>query len=205
MERSLHQAAACATFGAALAVASAIAYSRWAAPSGDDDEDQERRLDPAVRRKPPSRPSKNRREINNSSNVTTIVLTGGPCGGKSTCLNQIVKRLQENQYQVFIAPEMPTFLRQQCTCPFPFVPQPSVYDAMHMLSWEGNKMQIQLHLEEALFEIACSSGLKTVIICDRGKLRDWCDCDVIDVGWNGSGERVGFSEHVHSTSNTPNN
>ena len=62
------------------------------------------------------------------ASVTRIVLTGGPCGGKSTCLNQLVKRLQEHQYQVLVAPEMPTLLKQLCDCPFPFAPNPTVKD-----------------------------------------------------------------------------
>ena len=61
-----------------------------------------------------------------------IALTGGPCGGKSTCLNQLVKRLQEHQFNVLIAPEMPTLLKQMCECPFPFVPNASASDALHM-------------------------------------------------------------------------
>ena len=63
---------------------------------------------------------------------------------------------------------MPTFFKNACECPFPFVPQPTLSDAMHMLNWEANKMRMQLDLEDALSDIAVSSGKKTVIICDRG-------------------------------------
>ena len=75
--------------------------------------------------------------------VTKIALTGGPCGGKSSCLNQVMKRLQEQGYMVFVAPEMPTMLKQHCECPFPFVPDASVADSAHMLCWEGNKMRMR--------------------------------------------------------------
>jgi hypothetical protein len=37
-----------------------------------------------------------------------------------------------------------------------------------MLCWEGNKMRLQLDVEDALSDVARSSGRKTVIICDRG-------------------------------------
>ena len=63
---------------------------------------------------------------------------------------------------------MPTLLKQHCECPFPFVPNPTFEDSMHQLSWEASKMQLQLDVEDALWEVAASSGKKTLIICDRG-------------------------------------
>ena len=103
-----------------------------------------------------------------NSKIVRIVLTGGPCGGKSSCLNQLVKRLQEQRYNVYVAPEMPTLMKQHCECPYPFKPNPTVSDAMHALSWESNKMQLQADMEDALYDVARTSGERTVILCDRG-------------------------------------
>ena len=84
-----------------------------------------------------------------AAGVFTVVLTGGPCGGKSSCLNQLVKRLQEQGLNVYVAPEMPTLLKQHCECPFPFTPNPTLEDTMHCLTWESNKMQLQADMEDA--------------------------------------------------------
>ena len=159
--------------GAVIAVGSAIAYSRYAALYYDDGDSESGdypvppkavcRLALALARKHATRLS-----MDGVGRVTKIALTGGPCGGKSSCLNQVMKRLQEQGYMVFVAPEMPTMLKQHCECPFPFVPDASVADSAHMLCWEGNKMRMQQELEDSLHDIAASSGKKTVIICDRG-------------------------------------
>lgn len=53
-------------------------------------------------------------------------------------------------------------------CPFPWVPSPTAAQVRHQLVWEANKMQLQIDLEDALMEVAQSSGKPTVILCDRG-------------------------------------
>lgn len=40
--------------------------------------------------------------------IHKIVLTGGPCGGKSTGLSKIEQELTEKGYKVFIVPETAT-------------------------------------------------------------------------------------------------
>ena len=74
----------------------------------------------------------------------------------------------EQRFNVYVAPEMPTLLKRDCECPYPFTPEPTVADAMHALSWESNKMQLQADMEDALYDLARSSGQRTVILCDRG-------------------------------------
>ena len=188
-----------AVVGAAIAVASAIAYTRFAFVQplleedlGEDGESpskpkwpsfeesstrtgtprkswkqllQRARLQGLERSQPRVRPRGSNAEV---ADVTRIVLTGGPCGGKSSCLNQLVHRLQEHGYEVFVAPEMPTLLKYQCGCAFPFVPSPTPHDEAHQLKWEACKMQLQMDMEDALTEVATSSGKRSVVICDRG-------------------------------------
>lgn len=97
--------------------------------------------------------------------IYTVVLTGGPCGGKSSCLQYLSKRLREDyNIQVFVVPEMPTLFKSTCECPFPFRES-----KRHQMNWEGNKMHMKLEFEEAFKKIAQSSSAKTtVILCDRG-------------------------------------
>jgi hypothetical protein len=42
--------------------------------------------------------------------VFRIVLTGGPCGGKTTCLSAITERMQGLAFQVYRIPETATLL-----------------------------------------------------------------------------------------------
>lgn len=41
-------------------------------------------------------------------NVTTIALTGGPCGGKTTCISVLEQQLTNKGYKVFVVEEMAT-------------------------------------------------------------------------------------------------
>ena len=100
--------------------------------------------------------------------VTKIVLTGGPCGGKSSCLQYIVRSLKDEvdpdtgeKFKVFVAPEMPTLLNT-CEAGFPFWSTPE-----HQSRWEGSKMYAQAMLEDSL-ENMVEQGRHTVLICDRG-------------------------------------
>ncbi len=40
----------------------------------------------------------------------TVVLTGGPCGGKSTALATLTKHLRAQGYEVYSVPEIPTLV-----------------------------------------------------------------------------------------------
>jgi hypothetical protein len=42
--------------------------------------------------------------------VYTVVLTGGPCGGKSTALATLTKHLRAQGYEVYSVPEIPTLV-----------------------------------------------------------------------------------------------
>ena len=44
------------------------------------------------------------------SKVFKFVLTGGPCGGKTTALDRLTGYLKERGFRVFIAPEAATML-----------------------------------------------------------------------------------------------
>lgn len=42
--------------------------------------------------------------------ATEIVLTGGPCAGKTTALSYISEKLMDKGFRVFIVPEVATML-----------------------------------------------------------------------------------------------
>jgi len=53
-----------------------------------------------------------------TKSVVTVVLTGGPCGGKSTSMKDLTAALKNHGYHVFTCPEVPTILMQN-GCVFP--------------------------------------------------------------------------------------
>ena len=44
--------------------------------------------------------------------IYRIAITGGPCAGKSTALNQINKHFTEAGFHVMIVPEIPTLISE---------------------------------------------------------------------------------------------
>lgn len=92
-----------------------------------------------------------------------IVLTGGPCGGKTSALSMIEERLTSLGYRVFLVPEVATLMlthgvrfsglsRAQCV----FI--------------ERCFLHVQFDLEASLTDIALQCGEKSVLICDRGTM-----------------------------------
>lgn len=47
------------------------------------------------------------------NNIKKIVLTGGPCAGKTTALVRIIEHFSGLGYKVFTIPEVPTCLPRQ--------------------------------------------------------------------------------------------
>lgn len=56
---------------------------------------------------------KQKRYANHMNNIKKIVLTGGPCAGKTTALVRIIEHFSGLGYKVFTIPEVPTCLPRQ--------------------------------------------------------------------------------------------
>lgn len=95
--------------------------------------------------------------------IKRIVLTGGPCAGKTSALERIVDHFSAEGYKVFCIPETPTLFTQA---------------GMNYLTkntdyfWEGEKatLEIQMALEDKFFKMAQTLTKPCIIICDRGCL-----------------------------------
>lgn len=94
--------------------------------------------------------------------VKKIVITGGPCGGKTTALSRIQRDLSHLGYTVLIVPETATSLISGGVAPWTCASN-EAYQRCQML------MQLQ---KERIFEQAASTMPKDkiVIVCDRGEL-----------------------------------
>ena len=89
-----------------------------------------------------------------------VVLTGGPCGGKTTALSEIKARLEALGFLVLCIPEAATLLFSG-GCPFP-------YDENSGFIFQKNLLKLQMAIEEAFSELADASGRKTMMLFDRG-------------------------------------
>ena len=97
------------------------------------------------------------------SNITKIVLTGGPCAGKTTALVRVIEHFSSLGFKVFTIPEVPTLFTQS---------------GMNYLTtnkgffYQGEKatLEIQLALEDKFQRMAQECQEPCVIVCDRGAM-----------------------------------
>jgi CYTH domain-containing protein/thymidylate kinase len=96
-------------------------------------------------------------------NITKIVLTGGPCAGKTSALVRVIEHFSSLGFKVFTIPEVPTLFTQA---------------GMDYLTknrgffYEGEKatLEIQLLLEDKFTRMAQECPGDCLIICDRGTM-----------------------------------
>eukprot|EP01122_Echinamoeba_exundans_P015104 TRINITY_DN7035_c0_g1_i1.p1 TRINITY_DN7035_c0_g1~~TRINITY_DN7035_c0_g1_i1.p1 ORF type:complete len:509 (+),score=110.40 TRINITY_DN7035_c0_g1_i1:37-1563(+) len=96
--------------------------------------------------------------------VYRIVLTGGPCGGKSTALAHISDRLSSLGFRVFRVPEAATILITAIGV------IPPLMNPIERSTFEGVVVKTKIALEDSFYSLAKSSGRPSVIICDRGTM-----------------------------------
>ena len=95
--------------------------------------------------------------------IKRIVLTGGPCAGKTTALVRVIEHFSSLGYKVFTIPEVPTMFTQA---------------GMNYLTtnrdffYEGEKatLEIQLALEDKFMRMAEACAEPCLIVCDRGTM-----------------------------------
>lgn len=93
--------------------------------------------------------------------VHKIVLTGGPCGGKTIGAPVLKKFLEVKGWKVFTVPETATLLSAngiELGCPAPEM----------KLAVQTAILKLQITLEDGMEAAAKASGKDCVIICDRG-------------------------------------
>ena len=94
--------------------------------------------------------------------ITKIVITGGPCAGKSTAMSRIQTAFTQMGYTVLFVPETATELITGGVAPWTC-----------KTNGEYQKCQLQLQLDkERIFEQAAKTmdAEKILIVCDRGAL-----------------------------------
>jgi hypothetical protein len=92
------------------------------------------------------------------------VLTGGPCGGKSTILEIIKLRFEGEGYKVFSVPEIPTMMIAG-GCEYP-----GHDGGEKLMAFETALIKLQIQAEESFMAVARSTGQKSIVVFDRGLL-----------------------------------
>ena len=95
--------------------------------------------------------------------ITKIVLTGGPCAGKTTTNERIEEFFTKLGYAVFTLPEAATlFIKAGAQF---LTDDPHLYFEIHR-----NMMTFLLQMEESFYEIAKATGKPAIIVNDRGAM-----------------------------------
>ena len=92
-----------------------------------------------------------------------IVLTGGPCAGKTTALVKVIDHFSSLGFKVFTIPEVPTMFAQAGM---------DYLTSNHEFFYQGEiaTLQEQLGLEDKFIQIAQTVKEPAVIVCDRGAM-----------------------------------
>jgi predicted ATPase/CYTH domain-containing protein len=92
-----------------------------------------------------------------------VVLTGGPCGGKTTSLAVLSQHLHSLGFTVLMCPEVPTLM---------ILGGVSYRDigASVLFQLESALLRLQMSVEDAFLESARASAEKSVVIFDRGTM-----------------------------------
>ncbi len=96
------------------------------------------------------------------SNIHIIVITGGPCGGKSTGLIKLRELLEERGYKVLVSPEAASKYINA-----------GVYPWDDLVTFQELVLEETMMQEELLIEAAKAyraRGFKVIILCDRGAM-----------------------------------
>lgn len=104
--------------------------------------------------------------IPNKMEVYRIVMTGGPCAGKTTAITKVAEQLREKGYTVFTVPEAATMIFQSGGQ----LNFEKFNDEM-IKKFQYYLLMIQMTIEDALQGIACNSGGQNIVLlCDRGTM-----------------------------------
>jgi predicted ATPase len=115
-----------------------------------------------------------------------VVLTGGPCAGKTTALARLSSYLRERGYEVILCPETYTILASNGLSGG-FYSTEGIDEVI-----QNAVMDVQMSLEDSLSNVLKARGKPAVLICDRGLMDG--KAYLSDEKWNKLLERRGLSE-----------
>jgi len=118
--------------------------------------------------------------------VHRLVLTGGPCGGKSSAVDAMRKAFTEKGIEMYFAPEVATILLGNGGCVFP-----GLEGKEKLVAFETALTELQQQMEYSFTMIARSTGKQVVVIFDRGIMDN--AAYLPEAGWNDVLQATGLS------------
>ena len=106
------------------------------------------------------RPIGKKFRVKTSGFVVRVVLTGGPCAGKSSALKQIKLDATKQGFNVYIVPEIATIVLNAGFN----------WNEEQKMEFQVTVAQLQLQLEKNLLKLAAGSTTPVIMIFDRGVL-----------------------------------
>jgi predicted ATPase len=103
-------------------------------------------------------------DSNNKAPLYKFVMTGGPCGGKTTALARVFNFLRERGFEVITCPEAYTLLSSNGMS-VDFFSTGGMGRIM-----QGSVMDVQRALEDAVQRVLKARGRPGVVLCDRGTM-----------------------------------
>ena len=116
-----------------------------------------------------------------------IVITGGPCGGKTTCMSRLVEEFTARGFRVYVIPEVPSILLGAGV-------DLGALDRDGFLSFERNLIGLQLSMEETFIDLGRRSSEPCIILCDRGTMDPSAYVDA--TMWQAILDSEGWSENT---------
>lgn len=98
--------------------------------------------------------------LQRNAGVVRIVLTGGPCAGKSSAVTHIIKSAKAQGFDVYTGPETATLL-MNCGIVVPETVE-------GLLTFQTSILKTQIQIETALSNVVEETGRPSIIIFDRG-------------------------------------
>lgn len=95
--------------------------------------------------------------------IHRIVLTGGPCGGKSTALERLSERLKGLGFDIYRVPEAATIVLAGGA-------QIHAVPPAQVANFQAQLLGIILALEDGFHAIAQAIGRPSILLCDRGTM-----------------------------------
>ena len=136
---------------------------------------------------PPHRPPTHQ-QPQQHARVFNLVLTGGPCGGKSSSQELLSSKLSAQGFSVFFVPEVPSLLITGGAAYPGLAPE----NAHALYAFEHGIISTQIALEDAFQAVAAAGDKPGVVVYDRG---------LLDVAaylprttWLGLLEQMGYTE-----------
>ncbi|GAD06216.1 ATPase AAA [Porphyromonas crevioricanis] len=120
-----------------------------------------------------------------NKNITRIVMTGGPCAGKTTAMVKIIERFTDMGYLVYALPETPT-LFNAASVNF------STSDKQYFYNIEKAVLKFQIQMEDTFYELARTASQPVLLIADRGTMDISAYMD--PTAWQAMIDELGYSQ-----------